>query len=113
MVAEMLREFELNRALTLFVTQGGDFIGEATLYDFDGRGSAEISFRVAREHTRMGYGGKILEGLIEISREIGLLTLKARARKDNEISLSLLKKHGFAEAGAEDSVVFFKQDLSE
>ena len=111
MIAELLREYGNRRSLTLFATQKGKFIGEGVLYDFDGRGSCEISFRVAENMTKKGFGRKILTALVEISGDLGLLALRARVHKDNEISLALLKSQGFAEIREENSVIYLEREV--
>ena len=111
MIAELLREYGRRRTLTLFAVQKGKLIGEAVLYDFDGRGGAEISFRVAKAMTGQGFGRKILASLVDIAEELGLLEIRARVHKDNEISLTLIKSQGFDEVCAENSVIYFKRKL--
>ncbi len=112
-VAELIRENGERRTLTLFVTDGGEFIGEGVLYNFDGRGGAEISFRVARNKCGRGYGKRLLSALVSIGEEIGLIRLSARVHKDNAPSLSLMKKGGFAEADTCDGTVHFSLALYE
>ena len=111
MIAELLREYGSRRSLTLFAAHKGKFVGEAVLYDFDGRGSAEISFRVGKNMTHRGFGKKILSSLLNIAENFGLLSLRARVHKDNEISLSLIKSQGFTEVCTENSVIHFKREL--
>lgn len=111
MIAELLRELDSRNTLTLFVTEGGSFVGEAVLYAFDGRGSAELSFRVAREHTRLGIGRKILNALTDIAENMGLLTLKARVKAENTPSLALLSSEGFIRNREESGVIFLTKAL--
>ena len=111
MLAELLRELDSRITLTLFVTEGDVFVGEAVLYAFDGRGCAELSFRVAKEHTRRGLGRKILNALTDIAENMGLLTLKARATRENTPSLKLLLSEGFIKSREEDGVACFTKEL--
>ncbi len=111
MIAELRREMDAHITLTLFVTHGGRFIGEGVIYAADGRGSAEISFRVAREHTRRGFGRKILRALISLSEDIGLLRLMARVHRENAPSLSLLSSEGFLAVREDGELVYFEKSL--
>ncbi len=111
MVAEARRELESCCALTLFVSEAGDFIGEGVLYNFDGRGTAELSFRVSRDKCGRGYGRKILSALIEIARQIGLIILKARVHKENRDSLHLVEDARFITVGREGECHLFTLDL--
>ena len=87
-------EFDRAESITLAATvdESGEnvFVGEGVIYAFDGRGNACISFRVLPEYHRRGIGGKILRGLLAISREIGLKRIIAEVKNENIPSLKLL-----------------------
>ena len=91
-------EFERAEAMTFAATvyenERNVFVGEGTLYAFDGRGSACASFRVLPEFHRRGIGTKIFKGLMDIAREIGLETLVAEVKPENKASLTLLSRLG-------------------
>lgn len=88
-------EFENGEAMTFAATvfDGGRnvFVGEGTLYGFDGRGRASLSFRVLPEYHRRGYGRKIFLGLVRIANELGVHTLSAEVINENIASLTLLE----------------------
>lgn len=90
------KEFERNESMTFAATiyDNGEnvFVGEGTLYAFDGRGNACVSFRVLPEHHGKGIGTKIFKGLMQIAESIGLKRVVAEVKKENAASLSLLSK---------------------
>ena len=91
------REFENAESITLAATicEDGEnvFVGEGTLYAFDGRGNACVSFRVLPEYHRRGIGRKIFRGLLEIAKQIGLKNVIAEVKNENVSSLCLLSQY--------------------
>jgi RimJ/RimL family protein N-acetyltransferase len=89
-------EFLRGAALTLAVRLDGEFIGEATLYAFDGKGDAEIAIRLLPEASGRGLGKLTFNALAEYARRIGLVSLSAFVDKRNAPSLkycaSLMEK---------------------
>lgn len=88
-------EFERSESMTFAATAMDDnvnncFIGEGTLYAFDGRGGASLSFRVLPEFHGRGFGRMIFMGLFGIAKQIGVDTLYAEVMKDNSASLHIL-----------------------
>lgn len=102
----MVREdFEKSRSMTFAATvlspsSDNVFVGEGTLYGFDGRGSARVSFRVLPEYHGKGYGTSILEGLIAIAKELSVKRIIGEVMADNSPSLALMSR--FAEGNAAD-----------
>ncbi len=94
--SEFDRRISMSYAATVLGADGRNvFIGEGTLYGFDGEGSARAAFRVLPEYTRRGYGRSIFSGLMKIAREIGLSTLICEVMIENEPSLALLASLGY------------------
>lgn len=89
-------EFENCESMTFAVTvlENGSnaFVGEGTIYGFDGRGNASVAFRVIPQYHRRGIGKKIFIGLMKIAKEIGLKTIEADVKVENEPSLKLLSE---------------------
>lgn len=95
----LIREdFERSESMTFAATVMSDdgeniFVGEGTLYAFDGRGGASFSFRVLPEYHGRGYGRKIFAALSGIACKIGVDTLFAEVLKDNLHSLRILSSY--------------------
>lgn len=91
-------EFDKSESMTFaatVMTDGGDnlFVGEGTLYAFDGRAGASLSFRVIPKHHGRGFGKKIFMALCGIASKIGVDTLFAEVMKDNAPSLRILSEY--------------------
>ena len=89
--------------MTMAVRVGGEFIGEATLYAFDGRGGAEFAVRILPDWQGKGLGGEAAVCTLEAARKIGLVRIYARVMKENERSLAMLRgiSDGYTEAGGD------------
>lgn len=92
-IENAFREFNLGISITLAVRRGEDFVGEATIYGFDGMGNAEIAIRILPEYRKEGVGSKALSLLIELARKIGLVRLVAYVFSDNIPSVRMTEKY--------------------
>ncbi|HHV95125.1 MAG TPA: ribosomal protein S18-alanine N-acetyltransferase [Clostridiaceae bacterium] len=72
------------------------------------------------EFRKNGIGSKLLEKLIEISREKGIKKITLEVRKSNTAAKNLYYKYGFKDAGirkyyytdnGEDAIIMWKYDL--
>lgn len=104
------RELNDGVAITLAVREGGELVGEATVYGFDYRGAASIAVRVLREYHSRGIGSRATRALIELSKEIGLSTLKAEILEQNESSVRMTSKYMSLEK-RENGKVYFALSL--
>ena len=86
------REFSEGVAITLAIRDGGEFVGEATIYGFDYRGSASIAVRVLREYHSKGIGSRATKALISLAKSIGLSCLYAEILNENEGSIKMTSK---------------------
>ena len=86
-------EFLRGESLTLAIRHNGIFVGEATLYAFDGMGSAEMAIRLLPESRGKQLGNLSFEALTEYARRIGLSEITAFVDKRNKVSLSYLGKN--------------------
>lgn len=91
---EFERAESMTFAATIYESGRNVFVGEGTLYAFDGRGSACASFRVLPEFHRRGIGTKIFKALMNIAKDIGLERLIAEVKPENKASLALLSALG-------------------
>lgn len=86
------REFLDGIAITLAIREHGEFVGEATIYNFDYCGGASIAVRVRRDCHSRGVGSRATEALIKLSKSIGLSTLYAEILNENEHSIKMTSK---------------------
>ena len=86
------REFSDGVAITLAIRLDGEFVGEATIYGFDYRGSASIAVRVLKGCHSKGIGSRATAALVSLAKEIGLITLKAEILNENENSIKMTSK---------------------
>ena len=80
--ASML-EFERGVSITLAVRWCSRLVGEAVMYAFDGRGTAEIAVRIFPELWGRGIGSRTVSSLIKIAEGMGLSRLYARVHNEN------------------------------
>ena len=103
-------EFLRGTAITLAVKRGESFIGEATLYAFNGMGGAELAIRLLPDARGKGFGNKTFYALKEYAKAIGLVRLFAFVDKRNKNSLKYLGN--LMETVGEDATrVKFSQSL--
>ena len=87
------RELADGVAIALAIRQNGEFVGEATVYGFDYRGSASIALRVLKGCHSRGIGSGATKALIQLAKDIGLSELKAEVLNENENSIKMTSKH--------------------
>ena len=100
------REMNDGVALTLAVRENGELVGEATLYDFDYRGSASIAVRILPSFHSRGIGSRTLKALIELAREIGLTEVRTEVLIENENSIKMTSKYMREIMRTESKVLF-------
>lgn len=86
-------EMEEGIALALAIREGGVFVGEATVYGFDYRGSASIAVRVLPAYHSRGIGSRATKALIELARGMGLTHLCAEIYEENVGSVKMTSKY--------------------
>jgi RimJ/RimL family protein N-acetyltransferase len=86
------REFRDGVAIALAIRMGGEFVGEATMYDFDYIGSAAIAVRVLPAYHSRGIGTGAVKALIKLAKEIGLKSLRTEILEENESSIKMTSK---------------------
>lgn len=82
---------ELSRgiSLTFAVRWCGRLVGEAVLYAFDGRGSAELALRIFPELWGRGIGKRTVRAMLAVAAKMGLSRLYARVHNENERSVRM------------------------
>lgn len=86
------RELQDGVAIALAIRMGGEFVGEATVYDFDYIGSAAIAVRVLPAYHSKGIGSGAVKALIKLAKEIGLKSLRTEILEENESSIKMTSK---------------------
>ena len=100
------REFNDGVAITLAIRECDEFVGEATIYGFDYRGSASIAVRVLRNCHSRGIGSRSTKALVTLGKEIGLSVLKAEILNENESSIKMTAKYLEVEKRTESKTYF-------
>ncbi len=85
-------EFAAGASVSFAIRYGDCFVGEAVIYAFDGKGSAEFAIRLLPKHQGMGLGTEGVRAICSAAREIGLIKLYSKIMKANRPSLKMLKK---------------------
>lgn len=83
LVERRLDEWERRCSLPFFIYHAEAFVGELTLFGFDGRGGAELSLRLLPEACGGGLATDAMRTAIAFARELGLTHLRARTHPDN------------------------------
>ncbi len=104
-------EFYRGVALSLAIREGeaafGKFLGEAVLFDFDYRGSAQAALRLLPEATGRGIGKRTLGVLVRLARNIGLKRLTAEILEENTPSLRMTE-HFMTKTATDNGKVYFE-----
>lgn len=85
-------EFENGVSLSAAVRYDGEFVGEAVIYAFDGRGGAEFAVRIFSDCFGHGIGSLATEATINLARRIGLRKLRALIMEENVASIKMAEK---------------------
>ena len=85
------QDFQNKLAVNFAIRREGTFIGEAVLYNFDYKGSAELGCRILPEYAGNGYGAEAFRRAAEWRiYQLGLYRLKGKCYKENEASRKML-----------------------
>lgn len=97
-------------ALSLAIEREGTYLGEAVIYDFDFRGSAEIGIRILPEYHGAGLGSRVLKMLVDYCEGMGLTAVRARVMSENEAAVKMTERH-LPRVGESDGIVHFRLEL--
>lgn len=86
------REFYDGVAITLAIRYRGEFAGEAVIYDFDYRGSAQIAVRILPAFHGKGIGGLAVKALVALAKSIGLSEVRAEIMNENAASVKMTSR---------------------
>ena len=104
------RDFARRLAVNFAVRLDGVFIGEAVLYNFDCRGSAELGCRVSAEYAGHGYGTEAFAAVAEWGLyQVHLSRVLAKCFKENSASYKMLSS--CMRRVGEDELYFYFEKL--
>ena len=104
------RDFENRMAVNFAVRLNGTLIGEAVLYNFDYRGSAELGCRIDKAHAGNGYGTEAFRCAAEWGLyQVNLSRIVAKCYKENEASYKMLS--ACMRRNGEDETFFYFEKL--
>ena len=101
-----MSELAAGVSISMAVRHAGEFIGEAVLYAFDGRGCAEFAVRLLPEWQGVGLGVESVRAICAAALEIGLIRLTPRVFKANTASIGMLRKITDEYRDCGDEVIF-------
>lgn len=111
---DIMKDYKSKSCFSFVIaSKGGEYLGEAVLYDFKNDGSAEVGVRIVKEAEGKGIAFFALRELISLSKSLHLPFLRYESYKENLKSVSLASHLGFTEEG-EDPItkrLLFKMDL--
>lgn len=87
------REFRDGVAIAMAIREADEFVGEATIYGFDYRGSASIAVRVLPSFHSRGIGSRATKALILLAKDIGLSRITAEIINQNANSIKMTSKY--------------------
>lgn len=94
-----------------YVCLGKDLLGSAGFFGPPSNDEVEIGYSICEIHRRKGYASEAVGALVDKARNSGVLRVRARTVPDNQASIDLLMKAGFAEREAEDGHRLFVKSL--
>ena len=105
------QDFQNKLAVNFAIRREGTFIGEAVLYNFDYKGSAELGCRILPEYAGSGYGAEAFRRAAEWSiYQLGLYRLKGKCYKENEASRKMLSAC-MRPDGEDETFYFFEKTV--
>ena len=104
-------DFRRHSVLSLAVRLEGTLIGEAVLYRFTGRGSAELGCRIAPEYAGNGYGAEAFAAVADWGLySLQLSAVTAKCFKENEASLRMLSAC-MRKTGEDETFFYFRKEI--
>lgn len=104
-----MRDFAKRLAVNFAVRLDGKLIGEAVLYNFDYRGSAELGCRIAREYAGQGYGTEAFAAVAEWGLyQVYLTRVLAKCFRENHASYQMLSSC-MRRSGEDETFFYFEK----
>ncbi len=104
-------DFRLRRCVNFAVRLGGDFIGEAVLYNPDWQGGMELGCRIAPAYAGCGYGTEAFAAAADWALYgLGLARVVAKCFKENGPSYKMLSSC-MRETGQDETYFYFEKTI--
>ena len=105
------RDFENRLAVNFAVRLEGKLIGEAVLYNFDGRGSAELGCRISAAYAGHGYGTEAFAAAADWGLyQVNLERVVAKCFKENAPSYRMLSSC-MRKKGEDETFFYFEKPV--
>jgi len=116
-----LIEEVLNNRMAIYITAkvNGKAIGYAAMWKIFDEGHI-TNIAVHPEYRQNGIGSRLVEKLVDIAKERGIVKMTLEVRKSNLAAQALYCKYGFKEMGlrkgyyadnGEDAIIMWKEDI--
>lgn len=105
------KDFEARRAINFAIRLDGKCIGEAVLYRFNWRGSAELGLRILPEYAGHGYGTEAFAAVADWAiYQLLLTTVVAKCYKENTASYKMLSSC-MRKTGEDETFFYFEKQV--
>ncbi len=102
-------DFAAHTAVNFAVRLHGEFIGEAVLYRFDGKGGAELGCRIASEHAGNGYGTEAFAAVADWALyQLQVAHVVAKCFRENDASYRMLSSC-MRRSGEDETYYYFNK----
>ncbi len=103
------RDFQNRQAVNFAIRSEGKLIGEAVLYRFDCRGSAELGCRIDKAYAGQGYGTEAFAAVADWGLyKVHLSRVVAKCYKENEASFKMLSSC-MRKKGEDETFFYFEK----
>ena len=93
----------------LAITLGGQFVGEATMHNFDHQNGVEVGVRILPEFQSKGYGKEAIKGICDyLKNVIGVDRVKAKCYLENTPSKKTFESLGFKKLEKDETFYYFE-----
>ena len=105
------RDFRNRTCINFAVRLDGKLIGEAVLYRFDCKGSAELGCRILPEYSGSGYGREAFAAVADWALySLGIYLLNAKCYKENHASYKMLSSN-MRPSGEDETFFYFQRKV--
>ncbi|MBQ1241592.1 MAG: GNAT family N-acetyltransferase, partial [Oscillospiraceae bacterium] len=104
-------DFAARVAANFAIRLNGECIGEAVLYRFDAKGTAELGCRIAPAFAHSGYGTEAFAAVADWALyQLQLRAVVAKCYKENQASFRMLSSC-MRRAGEDDTFFYFRKEV--
>lgn len=108
-----MQDFQKRMEMPLGIYHKGKFIGQVVLHKFDYQNQVEIGMRILPEWQGRGFAKESLLLLCQYAFfGLGIDRIKAKAYKENEVSIHTLQAIGMKKDGEDEQFVYFSKSAA-